>query len=107
MATTAFAEDIENRVGAVRDKVVEVVREAIRAGDTAGVRDVTTRAARIARRKMADAADLRDEAIYRIKRQPVKAVALAFGAGALTGVVLARLARECQGMAREAKPESE
>lgn len=40
------------------------------------------RAVRIARRDMADA---HDAAVYRIKREPLKAVGAAFGAGALAG----------------------
>lgn len=106
MATTAFAEEIENKVGTLRDKVVEAVRDAIRP-EPEGLGDVAARASRVVRRRMADAADLRDEAIYRIKRQPVKAVALAFGAGALVGVVLRHFASSCRGARMEAKPQDE
>lgn len=107
MATTAFAEEIENKVGTLRDKVVEAVRDAIRTDEPEGLADVAHKASRIVRRRMADAADLRDETIYRIKRQPVRAVALAFGAGAVIGVVLGRFAGSCRGSRAEAKPQVE
>jgi hypothetical protein len=38
--------------------------------------------------------DARDEAVYRVKRRPLAAVAVAFGAGAVFGIVLAMLRRD-------------
>jgi len=64
----------------------------------ATLREVTARAngameegVRTARRTLRKgfetAEDLRDEAAYRVKREPFKAVGLAFGTGVLLGVV--------------------
>ncbi|HXW04488.1 MAG TPA: hypothetical protein VD833_04590 [Vicinamibacterales bacterium] len=103
MAATVLGDQIEARVEAIRDKVVEAVREAILQNEPERLADVAARAARRVRHRLADAADLRDEAIYRIKRQPVRAIALAFGAGTVLGVLLGRLAGPCQAPGGEAK----
>jgi hypothetical protein len=101
---TAVADGIEARSGSLRDQVVETVRGAFGVDGVDVIPDVTARAKRVVRRRVAEAADVRDAAIYRIKREPVKAVALAFGVGALAGVLCASLARACRGRCAEAKP---
>jgi ElaB/YqjD/DUF883 family membrane-anchored ribosome-binding protein len=53
------------------------------------------RAFKAAQRGLENAADLRDEAAYRVKREPLKAVGLAFGAGLLMGVVGTWVGRRC------------
>ncbi|HEV8348549.1 MAG TPA: hypothetical protein VGQ16_18365 [Vicinamibacterales bacterium] len=47
------------------------------------------------KRRTQDVADLHDEIVHLVRREPVKAVAVAFGAGILVGVVtgIAGLAR--------------
>jgi len=57
-----------------------------------GVR-AAKRAFKTAQHGLRNAADLRDAAAYRVKREPLKAVGLAFGAGLLMGVVGAWVGR--------------
>jgi ElaB/YqjD/DUF883 family membrane-anchored ribosome-binding protein len=59
-----------------------------------GVR-AARRAFKTAQRSLQNAADLRDEAAYRVKREPLKAVGFAFGAGLLMGVVGSFVGRRC------------
>ncbi len=59
-----------------------------------GVR-AAKRAFKTAKRGLQNAADLRDEAAYRVKREPFKAVGLAFGTGLLMGVVATWVGRRC------------
>jgi ElaB/YqjD/DUF883 family membrane-anchored ribosome-binding protein len=46
------------------------------------------RALKTAKRRLKDSADLRDEAIRRVKREPLKAVGLALAVGICVGMVL-------------------
>jgi len=50
------------------------------------------RALKTAKRRLLDSVDLRDEAIRRVKREPLKAVGLALGVGICVGMVLSRRA---------------
>lgn len=49
---------------------------------------VARRAIKSARRRVEDLGDLRDEAIHRVKRQPVAAVGIAAGVGLAFGIAL-------------------
>lgn len=81
---------VDKAVDAVR-QVTNVSEEARRLTSLAseaiddGV-DAARRTLTVARRRLHDIADLRDEAAYRVKHDPLKAVALAFGAGALVAL---------------------
>jgi ElaB/YqjD/DUF883 family membrane-anchored ribosome-binding protein len=56
------------------------------------VEDGVRGARRAVRRGTAALEDLGDDAVYYVKRQPVKAVAIAAGAGAIVGILLGVLA---------------
>ena len=79
MTTTTADQDIKHLAA---DAVEDGVRAARRAVKTA-------------KRGLEYASDLRDEAAYRVKREPFKAVGLAFGAGLLMGVVGGWVGRRC------------
>lgn len=81
-ADTAAREDWAG----VRDMATDAVEEGVRAAK---------RAFKTAKRGIESAADLRDEAAYRVKREPFKAVGLAFGAGLLLGVVGLWVGQRC------------
>ena len=70
----------------VRDLATDAVEDAVRAAK---------RTFKTAKRSLENAADLRDEAAYRVKREPFKSVAVAFGAGLLLGVVGSFVGRRC------------
>ncbi len=92
-----------------RDKAADAIRHATHAshevqllkslaGDA--VEDgmyAVRRAYKTVRRRLHEAGDLRDEAIYRVKRDPLRAIGAAFGAGLLlgaaTGLLIARRPR--------------
>jgi ElaB/YqjD/DUF883 family membrane-anchored ribosome-binding protein len=65
-------------------KATDVYRKATHLADEA--RDAINRG-------IANAEDFRDTAVYRVKRNPLKAVGLAFGAGLLLGAVFGALGR--------------
>lgn len=84
----------------VRDKAVDAMRQALHASDEAhllktmaadAVEDgvyAAKRAVKTARRWTQNAADVRDEAAHRIRRDPLKSVGLAFGLGVPVGLLL-------------------
>jgi ElaB/YqjD/DUF883 family membrane-anchored ribosome-binding protein len=92
--------------GPVRDKAVDAIRHAAHASHEArllktiavdAVEDgvyAAKRAIKTARRWTQTAVDFRDEAAYRIKREPFKFVGLALGAGIQLGLVLGLLTRK-------------
>lgn len=91
--TTTVAERLRQGAGYI-DRVVSNVREPL-SECAADVDAGLARAVRQARRGMERASDVRDEARIAIKRHPFAATALAFGIGALIGVVAGRLAATC------------
>ena len=68
----------------VAEEVERLRKEAARA-----VQDCVRDAERSIKRTQERLADARDEAVHHVKRQPVRAMAIAFGVGALVGLVLA------------------
>jgi ElaB/YqjD/DUF883 family membrane-anchored ribosome-binding protein len=96
--TTAPGAAIAEKAAAVRDSIDDVRRQAVADLGRAAHRlesrarhaaedgaDAARRAMRKATRRAVDA---RDDISYRIKRQPLGAVGLAFGLGALIGLVV-------------------
>jgi hypothetical protein len=86
----------------VRDRAVDAVRHATHVAHEArllktlasdAVEDGVHAAKRAITHGMHDLEDLRDSATYRIKRAPLMAVGLAFGAGLLFGTVCGRIGR--------------
>jgi ElaB/YqjD/DUF883 family membrane-anchored ribosome-binding protein len=65
-------------------RATDAVEEGVRAAK---------RAFKTAKRGLETAADLRDEAAYRVKREPFKAIGLAFGTGLLLGVAASWVGR--------------
>ncbi|HLG17879.1 MAG TPA: hypothetical protein VJH03_25785 [Blastocatellia bacterium] len=70
------------------------VKSAVSASITDAVEDGAAAARRAVRRGAHAAEDLLDEAAHRVKRSPLRSVAIAFGAGALIGWVITRLIRK-------------
>ena len=79
------------------DKAADVYRKATHLADEArlltnlatdAVENGVHTAKRALNRGIENAGDLRDTAVYRVKRNPLKAVGLAFGAGLLLGAVV-------------------
>jgi len=107
MSTTTldrpFADTCRNIVGKAAEacgKTVHLVEEV------RGLKDTTTnaldegveaakKAFRAATRNVPSAADIKDEAVYRIKRRPLRALGLALGAGIATGVIINWATRRC------------
>jgi ElaB/YqjD/DUF883 family membrane-anchored ribosome-binding protein len=84
----------------VGERLVEAGSEATRLKTMAShaVEDAVTEAKRLAKRSRYSAEDLMDDAAHRVKRDPLRSVALGFaiglGMGALTVWVATRNARE-------------
>jgi len=84
----------------VRDKAIDAVRQVAHASHEARVLKASAadavedgvyaakRAVKAARRWTQNTADLRDQAAYRIKRDPFKFVGLALGVGIQLGLIL-------------------
>lgn len=95
---------------AFAEKAADVIRNATQlTGDARRLKTAATdaledglhtakRAVTTARR---DAAELKDEAVYRIKREPFKAVGIAFAAGLGMGALIAAIVRRPR-LAKEA-----
>jgi ElaB/YqjD/DUF883 family membrane-anchored ribosome-binding protein len=60
---------------------------------TDAVEDATRAAKRTVKRRLEDVADFKDEIIHRVKRQPVEAITVAVGVGALIGIAVGWMAR--------------
>ena len=82
MTPTDTAERVKEDVERLRRKTGQAIEDGMDA------------AARSLRTTRAELMDARDEAVYCVKRRPVAAVAVAFGAGVLLGVGLAWLGRQ-------------
>jgi ElaB/YqjD/DUF883 family membrane-anchored ribosome-binding protein len=90
----------------VRDNVVDAVRHAAHASHEARLLKTiaadavengvyaTKRAIKVARRWTHSASDVRDEAAYRVKREPFKFVGLALGVGIQLGLILGWVGRK-------------
>lgn len=70
------------------------VKSAVSDAVSDAVEDGVLAARRAAKRGYYAAEDLMDEAAHRVKRNPLGSVAIAFGAGALIGWLVARLIRK-------------
>jgi len=90
-AISDVAADISRRASAVSDQAW-ALGEAANAAVDDSMR-ATKRAFTIANRRMQDAADLRDDVVYRVKRSPLTSVGLAFGVGILAGVATSVVSR--------------
>ena len=87
----------------VRDRVLDATRHVthIKSIATDAVEDGVHAAKRAIKNATRGAADLKDETVYSIKRQPLKSIAIAAGVGLAVGTVVgwfgARAGRSCQG----------
>ena len=84
----------------VRDRVIDAARQAahvsheaqlLRSLATDAVEDgvhAAKRAIKSVKRGVQELGDLKDEAAYRVKRQPLKAIGIAVGVGFLAGMTL-------------------
>jgi ElaB/YqjD/DUF883 family membrane-anchored ribosome-binding protein len=88
---TGFTQQSQHGIG-VAEKVAEAVREGLESNEGC-IEESVSRAARHARHGVQRASDVRDEASLVIRRQPFKAMALAFGVGAILGVACGRISR--------------
>jgi ElaB/YqjD/DUF883 family membrane-anchored ribosome-binding protein len=82
MTPTETAERVKEDVERLRRKAARAVEDGM---------DATERSLRKTREGLMD---VRDEAAFRMRRRPLGTVAVAFGAGALFGVVLGWLGRD-------------
>jgi ElaB/YqjD/DUF883 family membrane-anchored ribosome-binding protein len=91
--------------GTVRDRAIDACRQAAHLSHEAhlfkslaadavddGVH-AARRAIRSVRRSVEELADLKDEAVHRVKRQPFKAVSVAVGAGLVLGLAIGWIGR--------------
>lgn len=100
MTTTTLDTPVGDAYRAVAGKAADASRQVTHIADEARVlkdlaaealddgRHAAKRAFKAARRRAQRVADLRDEALYRVKREPLKAVGLALGAGLVIGLVV-------------------
>ena len=98
MATTTDGTPETEQKPTVRDRVTDVLREAAEdARLPKSVEDALQDAAYATRRAITRGqrrvGDLKDEAIYRVKRQPLQVVAGAFGIGLVLGLAAAWVTR--------------
>ena len=86
----------------VRERAADALRQAAHLSHEArvfktlatdAVEDGVHAAERTIKRARQTALDARDEVTYRVKREPLKALALAFGAGAVLGLILGSACR--------------
>lgn len=82
-------------------QVKRVTHDARQLGHAAGEaietgREAAVRAVRAARRGYRNAIDFRDETAYRVKREPLKAIGLAFAVGLLAGCVTEKIRAACR-----------
>lgn len=106
MATATVEAPVKDGAAILQDKAVDAMRHAAHISHEAqllkslaadAVEDGLHAAKRAIKLGAQEAVDLRDEAVIRVKRQPIKAVGLAFGVGialgALVGFVGAKAGR--------------
>jgi ElaB/YqjD/DUF883 family membrane-anchored ribosome-binding protein len=82
MTPTETAERVREDVERLRRKAAQAIEDGM---DAAG---------RSLRKTRYGLMDARDEAVHCVKRRPVAAVVVAFGAGAIVGIVLGILGRQ-------------
>ncbi len=88
-ATVAVAEpSLRARVADVGRRVVQVAQDAqaLKSVASDALEDGLYTARRAVKTASRDLTDVRDEASYRIKKAPMKAVGVAFGAGLCVGI---------------------
>lgn len=99
MATATIDTCIGDKAADMYRKATHLAGEAREltnlASDT--VEDGVHAARRAINRGIENAAELRETAVYRVKRNPLKAVGLAFGAGVLLGAVIGVFGRRRRG----------
>lgn len=104
MRALLFATPVMERATTIRERAVDAVRHVAHASHEARLlKSVATDAledgVRLARRAVKVAAhnlaETRDDVVYRIKREPLKAVGLAFGSGILAAAAGSLLVRAC------------
>ncbi len=109
MATAVSEEAVGS---AVRERATEAVKQAAHLAHEArllkslaedAVEDGVYAARRAAKRAQRGLADLRDEAVYRVKREPIKAMSVVLAVGVLAGVVCGWLGASCVKTNRPAK----
>lgn len=97
MTTTTPIESATTERPTVRERAADALRQAahfshearlLKTLATDAVEDGLHAAERTIKRARQTALDGRDEVTYRVKREPLKALALAFGAGALFGLIV-------------------
>jgi ElaB/YqjD/DUF883 family membrane-anchored ribosome-binding protein len=81
MTPTQTVERVQEEVARLRAQTASVLQDGVHAAE------------RSLKRTRETLIDARDETAYRVKRQPLRAVAIAFAAGALVGLVLAAFRR--------------
>jgi ElaB/YqjD/DUF883 family membrane-anchored ribosome-binding protein len=93
MASTTLDTCVAEKAADVYRKATHVADEARlltnRASDAVG--DGVHAASRAINRGMERAADLKDTTVYRVKRNPLRAIGLAFGVGVLLGTAVGAL----------------
>ena len=83
---------IDTGLDALRDLSHEA--HVLTSAATEAIEDGVHTVKRTARTLRRDALELRDAVTYRVKREPIKAMAMAFGAGTLAGL----MAAACRGI---------
>ncbi|MFI5178399.1 MAG: hypothetical protein ACHQO8_07550 [Vicinamibacterales bacterium] len=101
----------ERLAGSLKDKGLDALRHASHLSHEAqllksvaadAIEDGVHAVKRTAKTLQRDALDLRDDLTYRVKREPMKAMAIAFATGALAGLIVAvLLPKRPRGNARE------
>jgi len=111
MTTTTHAESSTVDEPTLSGRAADTLRQAVHFSHEArllktvaadAVEDAVYAAQRTITRERQRALDVRDELTYRVKREPVKAMALVFGAGTVLGAVLGLAGRRL--CSRGAKP---
>ena len=105
---TATVDTPKDMAGTLQDRAVDALRHVAHASHEAklfktlavdAVEDGVHAAKRAIKRGAQDVVDLKDEAVIRVKRQPLKAVGLAFGVGIAVGAIVGFVgakARTCE-----------
>jgi ElaB/YqjD/DUF883 family membrane-anchored ribosome-binding protein len=106
--TTTPIESAPTEGTTVRERAADALRQAahfshearlLKTLATDAVEDGVHAAERTIKRARQTALDARDDVTYRVKREPLKALALAFGAGALFGLIVGLARRRAKARA--------